>query len=502
MKTTFPVAFLFTCPALLLGDPTSDHPDGLFLNKPGTPNWTTFLRAWDPSTDVRSISLSSSTGGIQLYSGRNESAPNIGDGGIRIQGNPISLILSNTDPNQSNNASLNVWKWTEWGVGQPLLSINGQNGDSTFNHSNVSILNGTLNVGGSSVVTASTASSVLGELGFLKFDGLGAALNLVTPPTSAAWKTAYVPKGNTGTSGLLALGTGQATGNSSVALSNGSIASAMQTLAHGGGSIASGSKSIAFGSSTKATAVESIAMGAYAEAGIPGELSSLSQHSIAIGRSSKAHAEYSVALGSYSEAKGTFSASLNGGQSRGKFSLSAMVGYAEGDSSIALGGWSSKAGVVQAPGPNKSLGHCSVSIGGVKNVPSGYGSYAFGFFNTPNAAASVSIGTASIGGGNSNQWIESDPLFEVGNTAVDIQNLSEPTTGRSNAITALKNGQTTLTNKAWKNRDTATISATSDPSAEVTDADGNALVVDGHTVLNGKVVISVPQGDISMGIYN
>ena len=30
---------------------------------------------------------------------------------------------------------------------------------------------------------------------------------------------------------------------------------------------------------------------------------------------------------------------------------------------------------------------------------------------------------------------------------------------------------------------------------------GNALVVDGHAILNGKVVMAVPQGDISMGAY-
>jgi hypothetical protein len=32
-------------------------------------------------------------------------------------------------------------------------------------------------------------------------------------------------------------------------------------------------------------------------------------------------------------------------------------------------------------------------------------------------------------------------------------------------------------------------------------SEGRALVVEGHTVLRGKVIIEVPQGDISMGIY-
>lgn len=70
---------------------------------------------------------------------------------------------------------------------------------------------------------------------------------------------------------------------------------------------------------------------------------------------------------------------------------------------------------------------------------------------------------------------------------------------KTDKMKTLKNGQTTLTNKAWKRRDVNTVSATEDPSTETTYSDGNALVVDGHTVLNGKVLISEPQGDISMG---
>ena len=61
-------------------------------------------------------------------------------------------------------------------------------------------------------------------------------------------------------------------------------------------------------------------------------------------------------------------------------------------------------------------------------------------------------------------------------------------------------GQTTLTNNPWKTR-IVTVSPLADPTPATNDSGGNALVVDGHTVLNGKVIISVPQGDISMGIY-
>jgi hypothetical protein len=72
-----------------------------------------------------------------------------------------------------------------------------------------------------------------------------------------------------------------------------------------------------------------------------------------------------------------------------------------------------------------------------------------------------------------------------------------PFTSRSNAISTLKNGQTTLTNKAWlANAETPM----ADPDS-LTDSGGEALVVEGHTRLRGKVIIEQAQGDISMGIY-
>ena len=96
-----------------------------------------------------------------------------------------------------------------------------------------------------------------------------------------------------------------------------------------------------------------------------------------------------------------------------------------------------------------------------------------------------------------------DSLFELGN-GIASRSWQEPAaSNRSNAITTLKNGQTSLINKAWKS---ATDAAPNDPEVPLADygatsSGGNALVVDGHAVLNGKVVISVPQGDISMGNY-
>lgn len=104
------------------------------------------------------------------------------------------------------------------------------------------------------------------------------------------------------------------------------------------------------------------------------------------------------------------------------------------------------------------------------------------------------FGSAAIGRypnqwGSATAWVETDPLLLVGN--------GSSTALASNAITTLKNGQTTLTNKEWKANSADPLA---DPAA-TTDSGGEALVVDGHTRLRGKVIIEQAQGDISMGIY-
>ncbi|MFD2823936.1 tail fiber domain-containing protein [Lacinutrix iliipiscaria] len=64
-------------------------------------------------------------------------------------------------------------------------------------------------------------------------------------------------------------------------------------------------------------------------------------------------------------------------------------------------------------------------------------SSAFGFFTQSDAYASFAIGGNNVGGGTIDSWVETDPLFEIGNSNQDgVQN-------RSNALTVLKNGTIT-----------------------------------------------------------
>ncbi len=108
-------------------------------------------------------------------------------------------------------------------------------------------------------------------------------------------------------------------------------------------------------------------------------------------------------------------------------------------------------------------------------------------------------------------WIELESLFELGN--------GTSSAAKSNAITVLKNGKTTLTNKYWS-PETPTIVPSQDAELTVS-YDGNtpvretldissggiALEVEGHALIRGNATIrgrltmEQPQGDILMGVF-
>ena len=166
-----------------------------------------------------------------------------------------------------------------------------------------------------------------------------------------------------------------------------------------------------------------------------------------------------VASGAYSEAAGT-SAKATGGYSNAK----GFIVTASGNYSSA---WGSNA---------EATGTGSVAFGlGVKSQSSF--ETVFGFYNLIDSSPSPTARLAT------------DSLFRLGN--------GTGPTDLSDAVDVRKNGQTTLINKAWKS---GTSGPLEDPGA-TDDAGGEALVVDGHARLRGKVIIEQAQGDIGMGIY-
>jgi hypothetical protein len=203
----------------------------------------------------------------------------------------------------------------------------------------------------------------------------------------------------------------------------------------------------------------------------------------------------SVALGGYyPQSYGNYSSAIagDGNVVNGDYSaaIAGVGNCADGDYSAAIAGYTNYAG-----------GACSYALGNSASAWSN-DSLAYGYYAATSSDYSIALGSKNLGSSAwqalGDGWVEDAVLFELGNGVPDGYDYYRY--GLSNAITTLKNGQTTLTNKAWLNRDSGT-SATADPSSATTDSGGEALVVEGHTRLKGKVIIEQPQGDISMGIY-
>ncbi len=108
------------------------------------------------------------------------------------------------------------------------------------------------------------------------------------------------------------------------------------------------------------------------------------------------------------------------------------------------------------------------------------GSIAAGNFNIIHNSSSAVIGTWNKDTGTGKERLI------VGNG-----NSNTP----SNAMELLDSGQTKLINKGWNSMNPLIV-----PTHPNFD-NGNALVVEGHTRMRGKVIIEQPQGDISMGIF-
>lgn len=121
-------------------------------------------------------------------------------------------------------------------------------------------------------------------------------------------------------------------------------------------------------------------------------------------------------------------------------------------------------------------------------------SILIGAANTTSVSSAWVLGAGNIGQSTTvtlGTW-----AAMVSDASLIVGNGTNPTT-RGNALFTLKNGKTMLVNKTWD--DTTPLE---DPdSGDNTDADGVALEVDGHVILNGAVIITEPQGDLSMGVY-
>ena len=220
------------------------------------------------------------------------------------------------------------------------------------------------------------------------------------------------------------------------------------------------------------------------------EMSAGSYASLAVGNLNEITSPYSIVVGEANQLNDDYQYAYSPG--------SAVFGnYNEVDSHMAafVSGYDNKLLLTGVPSSQSGMGGMVVGLFnevdansswvlGVSNLVSGEASSTIGWSLQNSYQTAVVVGSFNKAmAGSESTWQEDGPAFVVGNG-----NMS----GRSNAIETLKNGETTLVNKAWN---PAVPLAT--PSAGDS-AEGRALVVEGHTLLKGKVVIEQPQGDIPM----
>jgi len=253
----------------------------------------------------------------------------------------------------------------------------------------------------------------------------------------------------------------KALGLSSYAFGKSAQASGEDGFAFGSGALASGDKSFALGSTgidtsgavtgtpTKASGNYSYAIGLSSQATADG--------SMAIGSVASASGLYSIALGSYASASEKQSMALNGIAS-GPYALSiggSASGYrsnafgyrtqAVGDYSTAIGsGYYMKFLFPPNPpvtvnNPTIASGYYSMAIGASVEARGNYAT-AMGYRTIAKAFNSFVIGRYNNINGDSLNWVETDPLFVIGNGT----SFSNP----HNAFVVSKNGTVTINTDA------------------------------------------------------
>ena len=274
-------------------------------------------------------------------------------------------------------------------------------------------------------------------------------------------------------------GVARAIGDYSFAIGQGSVSEGVGAFAMGIADTARGKYSTALGYGTIASGVSSTAMGKNTTASVfsstaMGYKTIASAHySTAMGFRTTASGAYSTAMGSGTTASENYSTAMGGGTiASGQFST-AMGGstIASGNNSTAMGYETTASGdysIARGFGTTAS-GFSSTAIG-CETTASGKNSTAMGFQTTARAYSSFVIGryNDTITTSSLTSWIDTDPLFIIGNGTIGARN---------NAVTVLKNGN-------------VGIGSTKFPPTEMLDVEGN-------TRIDGEI----RQGSTDYGAY-
>lgn len=202
---------------------------------------------------------------------------------------------------------------------------------------------------------------------------------------------------------------------------------------------------------------------------------------LAFGTLAAASAQYAVAIGHGAVANGTSAFSVGT-----TTTASGINSFSGGSMCMSSGNYSFSYGNTAG-----ASGIYSTAMGAFVNAE-GLGSYAHGLrLNAKSASETVFGRWAKESTPTSvTIWHGHDGLFRIGN--------GFSTYDYSDAVTVLKSGETTLSNKAWRKAVALDPAVKFDDPAATDDSNGKALIVEGHTHLKGKVLME-PQGDLTMG---
>ncbi len=257
---------------------------------------------------------------------------------------------------------------------------------------------------------------------------------------------------------------------------------------------ATGTNAVAMGTSSTASGNFSLAVGDDAQ--------SSGAASIAVGETAQSSGFASIAIGEGSVASGDSSGSIgrattaSGGQSFSTGEDSDAQGYA----SVAMGATAVASGEASvAMGRNTTASGDRSFAMGIGSIASGENASSIGNTTTAQANNSVVIGRYNVITGNTTSWVDSDPLFIIGNGA----SAGAP----ANAFALNKNGSTRLNYTAGADGEAAfTIdvnSATLRHANLVLSSDDDSMNSGSRDFLQARSGVTdyfVMQGDGSMGI--
>jgi hypothetical protein len=263
----------------------------------------------------------------------------------------------------------------------------------------------------------------------------GAGIRMMWYPDKAAFRAGRVSstQWDKDSIGNYSFATGynaKAKGLYSVALGNSTIATGNFSAAIGSAAIASGEIAAAIGESVTASGQSSMALGANSVASGLG--------SAAIGSGASATNSFSIALGG-STASGNRSVALGDNTLSSGSSSTAMGSFtaATGNFSTAMG-----EGTTASGNRSTAMGEGTIASGsrstaiGFFTAATGNHSTAMGLYTTSRPYASFVVGryNDSINTSNTGSWVETDPVFIIGNGTAD--------NARNNALVVLKNART------------------------------------------------------------